>query len=69
MSSLFIGISDYPRTARRSSLNASLGLTRLVDTEIGVMRNGSEIRIALTGPYLKMTREAWRKWLEEKLKN
>jgi hypothetical protein len=40
----------------------------LVDTEIMVIMNGGKVRVALTGPEVVMTREEWRKWLEEKLK-
>jgi hypothetical protein len=39
-----------------------------VDTEIVVKRKGGKVRIVLTGPGVEMSREEWRKRLEERLK-
>ena len=40
----------------------------LTDTEIVMKRKGSKVRIVLSGSGVEVTREEWREWLEERLK-
>jgi hypothetical protein len=39
----------------------------LTDTEIVVAKKENAVRVALSGPDVVMSREEWRKWLEESL--
>jgi hypothetical protein len=38
----------------------------LTDNEIVVKRKGGRVRVAMTGPDVVMSREEWRKWLQER---
>ena len=37
------------------------------DAELVVQKKGGQVRIAMTGPGVEMTRDEWRKWLKEQL--
>ncbi len=56
------------RSGAKTSKGKSTRAYVLVDTEIVVKRKGRKVRIVLTGPGVEMTREEWRGWLEERLK-
>jgi hypothetical protein len=63
-------LRGVPRFHRRGKLKTGGGPRAyvLTETEIVLSKKGDRVRVALTGPDVVMSREEWRQWLEERLK-